>query len=101
MHTAGSFNRRRLGLALLVAALLLFAETTAATHELKHTLQSQDDLSCQLHLFADHFAKTPAADTGLAPLLVQREELLSSLQPIVASRFRASLYRPRAPPVPA
>ena len=99
MATATTPHRRRLGLALLMAALLLLAETASAIHELKHAIQTSDDLSCQLHLFADHFAKTPATAASLAPLLPLGKESPSSPRIAVVTASRTCLYRPRAPPL--
>ena len=101
MPTAVSPRHRLLGLALLVAAMLLFAETAAAIHELQHALHATDNLSCQLHLFADHLAKTPASDTNLVPVVAQHDDLPPSPPVVVISRIRPFLYSPRAPPVSA
>lgn len=99
MKTAAPNTRLLLRRVLLIGAMLLFAETAAAAHELKHALHATDDLSCQLHLFADHFAKTPAADTGLAPAPAAHDNVPPSPQAVTISHGRTSLYRPRAPPI--
>ncbi len=79
--------------------MLLFAETAAAAHELQHALHGSDNLSCQLHLFADHFAKTPASDSLLVPVVAQHDDQPPPPAVMTITRIRPSLYRPRAPPV--
>lgn len=98
MPTAGS-TRHRLRLAFLIAAMLLFAETAAAAHELQHALHGSDNLACQLHLFADHLAKTPASDSLHVPVVVQHDDQPPPPVVVTIAHVRLFLYRPRAPPV--
>ena len=98
MSTPGT-PRHRLLLAFLIAALLLLVETAAAAHELQHALHGTDNLSCQLHLFADHFAKTPASDSLLVPVVAQHDDQPPAPPVMAIARIRPFLYRPRAPPV--
>lgn len=85
-------------LAWLLAAVLLAAQASAATHELQHDLRQHNDASCALHLHAKQAAQ--AAAVPALPAIAPPDAAPCAV-PVVAAVAASTLgYRTRAPPAP-
>jgi hypothetical protein len=84
--------------ACLLALAFLALQTTALTHELRHDLHQHDDISCVLHLYADHLDKTAASAGGGVVAIAQHDvQLPADIRPVVLQQ--AFNYHVRAPPL--
>jgi hypothetical protein len=97
MATARLIASGRVRRAFLVAAALLVVQTAAAAHELQHALHHDENPSCALHLYANHFGKAPTQAVVIS-LPLQPQEAPATRIRVVVCATPALGYYTRGPP---